>query len=46
MCQLFLDTETYPDFQDCIEKLQAFYGTANATTTVVEALRRERERIA
>lgn len=45
MCQLFLDTETYPDFQDCIERLQAFYGTENATTTVVEALRRERERI-
>lgn len=40
MVQLFLDAETFPEFQTMIEKLAEKYGKDNATDTCMECLRR------
>jgi hypothetical protein len=40
MCQLFLTTETYPDFERRVRQLTQDYGTTTITDTVVECLRR------
>lgn len=41
MVQLFLNTETEPEFKEWVQDLQARYGTENLTDTVYEAVRRE-----
>ena len=41
MVQLFLTTDTFPEFTEMVADLQEKYGTQNPTDTVMEALRRE-----
>lgn len=41
MVQLFLNTDTLPDFTEYVTFLGEIYGTENATDTVMECLKRE-----
>lgn len=43
MVQLFLTEATIADFQDCVAKLKARFGTATLTDTVLECVRRARD---
>ena len=43
--QLFLTASTFPDFQLKVSELQQAYGTGTAVETVLEAVRRERQKI-
>jgi hypothetical protein len=40
MVQLFLDTDTFPEFNEMVVNLGKLYETDNATDTVMECLRR------
>lgn len=44
MVQLFLTVSTFPDFEGMVDALADRYGTANTTDTVMECLRREKNR--
>ena len=41
MVQLFLDSETEPNFRIMIDNLKKIYGTENVTDTVYKAIENE-----
>ena len=45
MVQLYMNSTTFPPFQEWIDALRKKYGTANLTETVMAAVKAEYERM-